>query len=166
MAATFDLSDLISDLEFNVNAPGEDAYANVSEEEWISRLRDGFWNAWNDGFLQDYIEIDGTVTPRSGSTPIPREQQQIVILYTSIAIVFQQMLKMNTLFRAKAGPVEYETQQSAQLLRALYDDLAQRRVHLLERLAETGVSSAFFLIDAYRSRQDALYEDNAIWVGN
>lgn len=166
MASALDLTDLIPDLEYNINAPGEDQFANVSVEEWTSRLRDGFWNAWNDGLLQDYIEIDGTVTPRSGTTMIPRDQQQIIILYTSINVLFQQMLRMNTTFRAKAGPVEYETQQSAQLLKALLDDLSQRRIYLLERLAETGVTRAFYLIDSYQSRQDALNEGYSVWVGN
>ena len=140
MAGELDLVDLIPDLEYNLNSPGGDEFANVSDEEWTSRLRDGFWNAFNDGLLNDYIEVEGVVTPRSGDTVMPREQQQIILLYTSIAVLFQQMLRLNTTFRAKAGPVEYETQQSAQLLKALLDDLSQRRIYLLERLAETGVT--------------------------
>lgn len=166
MAATLDLTDLIPDLEYNLNAPGEDQFANVSDEEWTSRLRDGFWNAWNDGLLQEYTEVDGVVSPRSGSTMISRDQQQIILLYTSINVISQQMFRMNTTFRAKAGPVEYETQQSAQLLKALLDDLTQRRIYLLERLAETGVTRAFYLIDTYQSRQNALYEGLSVWVGN
>ncbi len=164
--ASLDLTDLIPDLQYNLNSPGEDAFANVSEEEWTSRLRDGFWNAWNDGLIQDYIEVDGVVSPRSGTATISRDQQQIILLYTSIAVLFQQMLRLNTTFRAKAGPVEYETQQSAQLLKALLDDLSQRRIYLLERLAETGVTRAFYLIDTYQSRQSALNEGISVWVGN
>lgn len=164
--ASFDLEELIPDLVYSLQAPGSDEFANVSPEEWISRLRDGFWSAFNDGLLQGYVESDGVVNPRTGTTTIPRDQQQVVLLYTAINVLRQTLLRINTTFRAKAGPVEYETQQSAQLLKALLDDLSQRRVHLLERLAKAGVSSAVFLLDAYRTRQDSLYYHDTFWVGD
>ncbi len=163
--ASLDLADLIPDLTYNLNAPGEDQFATVSEEEWVSRLRDGFWNAFNDGLVQDYTESDGYVTGRSSADLMPRDQQQLIILYTGINVVFQQMLRLNTLFRAKAGPVEYETQQSAQLLKSLLDEMSDRRNKVLERLAETGETGAVFLIDTYRSRQEALYSGDSLWVG-
>jgi hypothetical protein len=166
MAATFDLEELVPDLLVELNTPGSDAYPTVSTTQWVGYLRNGFWSAYLDGLLQDYTESEGVVSPRSGSTPIPRDFQQLIIMYTAYSTIQNKLLSLQTTFRAKAGPVEYETGQSAQVLKALLDGISQRRLAILDRIgAEVGYGGIFY-IDTYRARRDALGRGDVDWVGN
>jgi len=78
-------------------------------------------------------------------------------------VVRNQLLQMKTVFRAKAGPVEYETQQSAQVLKALLDQFMNQRDRILETLASTSNLSTYY-IDAVRSRDYAIRIDATDWV--
>lgn len=164
--AAVDLEDLIPDLVYSLSAPGEAEYDTVSPEEWVSRMRDAFWNAYNDGLLRGYRESDGSILPRSGSETMPRDEQQLIILYTGIAVLRSKLLNLQTVFRTKAGPVEYEVQQSAQIAKALLDDLSQRRTYILDRLAETEVARGIFVIDLFNARQQSINENITSWVGD
>lgn len=164
MAATVDLEDLIPDLEIALNIPGENLYATVGTTEWVGHLRDGFWNSYIEGLLLGYVESDGIISPVSGSTPMPRDAQQLIIMFTSIEIIRKRLMSMQTVFRAKAGPVEYEVQQSASVLKALLDDLTDRRKYILLRLSDSGIARDIHYIDVYQARQESLNNQYTDWV--
>lgn len=163
--AAFDLDDLIDPLKYEINVPGEDAYATTNSEEWVGRLGNGFWKGYLDGFFAGYTESDGIVTPRTGDTTFPRDFQQVVILYTAIEILSQRLLSMKTAFRAKAGPVEYEEQQAATLLKGLLDQAYARLLHVRDKMAESE-EGGFYAIDMYMTRVNATYSGTHIWVGD
>jgi hypothetical protein len=156
--ASVDLSELIGDLEGAVTVPGAvSPFAASSDTEWLTRLRNAFWSAYNDGIIVGFIcDEDGIVTAAGGaSTTFGRDLQQVVIMYAAINIYQNQMLQLKTLFRAKAGQVEYETQQSAQVVKSLLDSLLAQRATLLQRLSDLGFTDSYY-IDAVRSRDDSL----------
>lgn len=157
--AAVDLSDLIPDLGVALTAPGQtDLYSTVDDDEWISRLKTAFWSAYNDGLIEGFsCDEDGLVTPISGSATFGRDLQQIVIFYCGLNKVQNELMQIKTRFRAKAGPVEYETEQSAGVLKALLDSLLKQRDDIMTRLsAINGVSTIY--IDAVRQRDYALAE--------
>lgn len=154
----FDLSDLIDSLKREVSTPGneETTYPGVSEDAWVGWLQDGFWEIYLDGFAQDYIVRDGLVrNRREGGADIPGDMQQLIVLYAGIRIIRNDLRQVQTTFRAKAGPVEYETAQSAQVLKAVLDELTRRRNLILKRLSDLEATDSYY-IDAVIEREHSI----------
>jgi len=166
--ASVDLEDLVPDLIIEVNQPGTDQYATVSSPEWVSELRNAFWNAHLDGLMNGWTESDGIISKLNDPTAaaMTRDQQQLIILYAYMKIVKNQILNTDTVFRAKAGPVEYETQKSAQVYRAILEDLNVRISRVLDRLADEGSATDIIYIDTYAARQSAIAYGFIDWVGS
>jgi molybdopterin converting factor small subunit len=78
-------------------------------------------------------------------------------------VVKNQLMQMKTVFRAKAGPVEYETQQSAQVLKGLLDAYMKERDLILANLASTNMVSSYY-IDTLRARDYAIADGIIDWV--
>ena len=152
-----ELSELVPSLEREVTPPGETIYANATEDHWVGFLTDGFWEAVLDGLLGGYTcDEDGLVTPVSGTTDLSRDFQQVVVMYAGVRVVRTALLNSQSSFRAKAGPVEYETALSAQVLQALLTELQERRTRLLRRLMDDGLLPYFAYIDGVAARDYSL----------
>jgi len=164
--ATVDLEDLVPDIIVALNIPGEDLYATVAPETWVGYLKDGFWNAVLEGLLSGYTESDGVISSTSGDEAMPRDLQQLIIMYTSIAVLRNRLFSLQTLFRAKAGPVEYEVQQSAQVMKALLDEFSERRKFILQRLSDSGTATGIYYFDSYLARQDSINDGLTAWIGS
>lgn len=153
-----DLNELIPDLKAAMSPVGdaETTFEAVSDDEWTSRLKNAFWSAYNDGLLDGYTcNTDGVVSPVSGTVEFGRDLQQIVILYCAINEAENGLRQINTRFKAKAGPVEYETEQSATLLKTIMDSLLARRTVILERMAQEDGAPTIY-IDAVLQRDYAI----------
>lgn len=161
--ATLDLNDLIVPLKAAIDIPGEDNFDTVTTAGWKTYLANGFWQAYLDGFLEGFSEEDGEISQASG-VEMPKDQQQLIIMYAAIAIIRLKMLNLQTVFRAKAGPVEYEVQQSAQVNKALLDEFTARRLYLIQRLADSGIFRGTFYIDSFESRQRAINDGYTGWI--
>lgn len=158
-----DLGDLIEPLRREVSPPGEDLFPNATDDEFFGNLQDAFWDARLDGLLANYTESDGLITTTSGTGDIDRELQQLIVLYAGLRIVRNHLRALNTLFRSKAGPVEFETQKSATLLKGLLDELAMRRRLVLNRLADLGAVDSYY-IDAIAAREESItWGDTWYW---
>lgn len=159
-----DLGDLIEDLQSEVSPPGTNMFSNATDDEWLSNLRNGFWNARIDGILAGYTEEDGEIITDNDGDDMPRDLQQVIVFYAGYRILFNSLRQIGTLFRAKAGPVEYETQNSAQLLKALLDDLIGRRNILLQRLSDLGAVQGY-LIDNVIARDRSIGWGDTWFIG-
>lgn len=164
--ASLDMADLIPSLESALVVPGGNSpYANATDDEWLGKLKNAFWLAVLDGVISGYTsDEDGLVTQVDGTDILPGQLQYLVVLYACMDVVRNQLMQIKTVFRAKAGPVEYETQQSAQVFKSLLDGFTKQRDSILENLA-TGSGSTTFYIDAVRARDCAFQDDLATWVG-
>jgi len=150
-----DLGELIPSLRREINPPGEDLFPNATNSEFLGNLVDGFWEAVLDGLITGYtVDEDGIITPVSGSTDLGREIQQLVVFYAGFRILRNVLRNLNTKFRAKAGPVEYETAQSANTLRDILGELTNRRNILLSRLSDMGYTETYY-IDSVMARDTA-----------
>lgn len=162
-----DLGDLVDPLKREVAAPGDFAtvFPNTTDDDLIGSLSDGFWVARLDGLLAGYTESEGSVTPTSGTTDLSRELQQLVVFYAGYQIVKNVLRGIQTKFRAKAGPVEYETAQSATQLTDILKELKYRRDMLLVRLSELGQIPSFY-VDAYLARSESIALGETSWAGS
>lgn len=165
-AAQVDLSDLIPDFRSMLNVPGGTLYASAPDGEMLSRLRNAFWFTVNDGLIHGYtVDDDGIVSPIdvSNVTPLGRDIQQIVMYYGQIQILRVALQNAYALFRAKAGDLEYETQQSATLMKALLDETVRQRDLWLERLSDLGHIPAV-VIDGVLARNDSIIYGDTQWL--
>lgn len=160
-----DLSDLVSSFRLEINPPGQDLFPDATDTELTDRLANAFWNARIDGMLPGYVEAEGLITPITGTTDMPRELQQVIVFMAAYNTIYLKLLNQRTGFRAKAGSVEYETQNSATVLKELADSLKQRYAILLGRLSDMGLVPTY-VIDSYLARAEALDARIGVWVGS
>lgn len=158
-----DLGDLIENLQAEINPPGSNLYPDATDDDWVTRLVNAFWDTVLDGLITGYTESDGLVSPSSGTTELTRELQQIVVFYAGISVVRNAIRDLNTKLRAKAGPVEFETAKSANTLRDILKELQYRRSLLLNRLSDLGVTDSYY-IDAVTARDESYQDSLTNWV--
>lgn len=159
-----EVTDLVPFLKTSVNPPGTDLFPDALQSDWENNLRNGFWEATLDGLITGYTEEEGVIEPvTEGDDDLGRDLQQLIILYAAIAIVRNHMMNLRTLFRTKAGPVEYETQQSAQVLKSILDELIARRTLVLEALADNATTTYYY--DSAIARNESLYYGDTWWIG-
>lgn len=128
-----DLSNYVDSLRREVSPPGADAFAAVGDDVFAGYLADAFWEVRLDGFMEPFVaDPDGIVTPQSvGGADIGREDIALVILYAGIKIIRNRLLSTNTRLSAKAGPVEFTTENSALLLVEMLKELTNIKNRLL-----------------------------------
>lgn len=135
------LSDLVPSLQREVNPPGGSLYT-LTDDVWVGHLADAFWEARLQGLLSNYTESNGVITPQSGTKDLPRELQQLIVLFAGFRLALNSFQNVNSSYRAKAGPVEYEVQKSAQTLRGVLDALRARIKVVTDVLADQGSTNA------------------------
>lgn len=161
-----DLGDLIEMVQSEVDAPGEDSFPNATDDDWLNNLRSAFWEAVLDGVISPskYTEDEGSITPIDVTDPdLSREMQQLIVLYAGVRVIRNKIRTMNTVFRTKAGPVEFETQQSANVFKTILDELVRRRNLILTRLSDVGAANSYY-IDMVLARDDAMSFGDVTWV--
>jgi hypothetical protein len=136
--------------------PGQAAVVGGTEAEWVAQLRNAFWEAVLDGIIVGYTEADGVVKPLEASgKALSRDLQQVIVFYAGVRVLKNRLMDLKTRFAAQAGPVRYETEQSAQVLRGLLDEAVRRRNIWLERLSDLGVTDSYY-IDAVTARTESV----------
>ena len=158
-----DLGDLVESLQREVSPPGTNLFPNATDDDWLGHLRDAFWEARLHGLLAGYTEDEGEITPLSGDTDLTRDMQQLIVLYAGFRITLTQFQNINSGFRAKAGPVEFETAKSAQTLKGVLDAIKARIGLVLENLSAYGGSNTSVL-DAVIERTYSQSVGDVWWV--
>lgn len=144
-----DLGEYADVLDREINPPGS-SVISLTEEQLTAYLADAFWEARLDGFLASWTaDVTGMVEPvKEGGEDLPRDQVALIVLYAGIRILRNVVLNTSTRFSAKAGPVEFETQNSATVLSDMLDILRETKARLLEE----DVASSVALIDGLTVR--------------
>lgn len=181
-----DLTTLVEPLQIEIQAPGGEAYANATEDDYLGALINAFWEIRLYGFLGGFEEDSaarggppeftaGIVTPLnvdptyddpfgySTTEDLSRDLQQLIVLWAAWKIALNNMATINSVFRAKAGPVEYETQQAASVLTAVLDQLKARITYLIANLPMAGRHGAVVL-DAVIERTYSQAVGDVWWV--
>lgn len=139
---TVDLSDHVDSLKREVIPVGSDMFSDVTASVWLGHLTDAFWEARLDGFMEGFVADDeGLITNENGSADLDRRWVALIVLYAGIRVLRNRILNMNTSFRAKAGPVEFEQQNSATMLAEMLKQLRATKDRILDDLDDnaTGV---------------------------
>lgn len=145
------LSTLVPAVKAQMNPLGQpEVVTDADEDRVIAGLGSAFWTAKLSGWFtnhrlnSDFTEI---VNVSSGGDDLPREEQQIVVLFTVLTSWRAQMVNNPTSRRAKAGPVETERTQSATVLRAMIDGLEAQIADLTEQMRMAGRGTSVGVYD-------------------
>lgn len=182
------LANLVEPLQIEIQAPGGEAYSNATEDDYIGTLINSFWEIRLYGFLGGFEEdaasrggppefTIGIVTPLHADPDyddpfgyntdqdLSRDLQQLIVLWAAWKIALNNMATVNSVFRAKAGPVEYETQQAASVLTAVLDQLKARITYLIGNLPSAyGSSGGAVVLDAVIERSYSQAVGETWWV--
>lgn len=182
-----DLSNLVESLKREASPPGSDLFPDATEDNWIGSLTDAFWEIRLYGMLEGFEEdaaarggpapfAEGIVTPvgvvegyddptgYAAGQDLTRDLQQLVVLWAGYKVVLTQFASLKTMFRAKAGPVEYETQQAATVLKALLDALKARIDEIIDNLSTWGAGTKVQVLDTVIERSYAQAVGDTWWV--
>lgn len=144
-----DITELIPVLQRELNPPGVNLYPNATGGTYLGYLQDAFWEARLQGLLSGFTldpDDDTSIIPMSGTADLERPLQQLIVLFAGYRVTLTQFQNVNSGFRAKAGPVEFEQQKSATTLKALLDAYRERMRAILAVLPtgpEYGSSYAY-----------------------
>lgn len=140
-----DLSEYVDVLRREITPPG--GVSPLTDDQLTGYLADALWEARLDGFLSDYsADPDGVVTP-----DISRDLIALLVVYAGIKILRNQILNTNTAFKAKAGPVEFETENSATMLVEMLRQLKAVKDRLLDAENSYGMTTVQ-LVDGFTVR--------------
>jgi hypothetical protein len=117
----------------------------------------------------DDIINGGVLTPTGGeyspAMDLSRDLQQLIIVWAGWKMMLSRMSSLNTSFRSKAGPVEYETQQAATVLKSILDQLKQRIDYILAHLPSSyGGLNNVTVLDAIVERTYSVATNETWWV--
>lgn len=164
------LLDMVPTVRREVTPPGSTTFQTVPDTVFVGYLADAFWEVKLDGFIEPYVcDSSGIIipagdpdaanisqgfdaTPFDPSVDMPRDQVALVCLYAGIKIIRNKLLEQTSRLRAKAGPVEFEQDYSANLLVEMLKELQAIRTRLLFLKAEDMQVS---LIDAFSARSSS-----------
>ena len=124
----------------------------LTDADIALHLGDGF----SDGLLEGLFVGKTLTTPTSVDVTLTAIEERIVVVLAAMKFLFLDLLQRNTRFRAHAGPAEYETEQSANLLVRIIDQLTIRKAHLLELYGTSTSSTSVYYIDGVSARE-AIY---------
>lgn len=144
-----DLSNYIPSLKREVTPPGSTTLDSVSDDSLTGYLSDAFWEIRMDGFMEPFsCDADGIIVPIDNTeavagaesyTPttydptvdIKREDIALIIIYAGIKIIANSLTAQASHTRAKAGPVEFEQDFSANFLVERLKELNATKLRLL-----------------------------------
>lgn len=158
-----DLADLIPSVQRETSPPGTDLFPDAVDDDWLGQLQDSFWEAKLFQFFDDYTETDGLVSPISGSEDLSREEQQLIVLFAGVRVIRMKLLNTNTNFRAKAGPVEFETSNSANLLKEILKGLQDKIDQIYDQLSDSLGSVQTAYINSGFARGTSIYLGDEAW---
>jgi hypothetical protein len=160
------VSDLRDMLSREINVPGFPQLPDITAGQMDGYIADGFWETRLLGMLDDYTLTDGTefATPpgpvikkASNDGDLETQYQMLVVIMAGMKLIRLKALNLAVSFSAKAGPVEYEQQTSATVLRAILESLERRLKQLEATYSDLFIGSLHYF-DGALQRERALID--------
>ena len=164
------VSDLRAMLSREINVPGFEQLPDITSSQLDGYIADGFWETRLLGMLESYTLTDGTelATPvgsiikqASDDGDLPEQYQMLVVIVAGLKMLRLKALNLAVSFSAKAGPVEYEQQTSATVLRAILDSLESRLNELQASYSDLFAGSMVYF-DGVLQRERSLIDGLAV----
>ena len=166
------ITDLRPALSREINPPGFEQYPDIGGSELDGYILDGFWESKLLSMLAAYDVIAGEdldtpvantnwfittgSTDDTALTDMAAHIQMLVVIFAGFRLLRTKALNLATNFSAKAGPVEYEQQVSATVLRAILQSLERRLEQLKVLYSDELGDSTIYYMDGVYQREYAL----------
>jgi hypothetical protein len=138
-----------------INGPGFPRIPDITAAQKLGYIQDGFWDARLSQMLDIYTVVDGAdvvpaettgqdyfVDSASKADDMPMEFQMLIVITAGFRLLRLKIMDLAVNFTAEAGPVSFEQQASATVLRALLNNL-QGRLQELKTQYSDGFSGSF-----------------------
>lgn len=147
-----DLSDLVPALQREIAEPGQFStyFPGVTAGQLTGWLMDAFGQAQLEGYFGTYVLDADAETIMPNLTP---GGQAFVVMIAGERILTNRILNMRAAVRYQAGPVKYETENSANVMSEVLKQLRARRERIT--MVATGIggsNGAVFTEDSYADR--------------
>lgn len=168
------IQDLRPALKREINPPGAEQFESIGGGELDGYILDGFWESYLLDMLKSYAVIDGADldTPDPGNTyfitagdtddttdtDMADHAQMLVVILAGFRLLRMKGLVLALNFTAEAGPVSYEQQISATVLRAILQSLERRLQELKELYSDELGGGTLVYMDGVYQREAALVE--------
>jgi hypothetical protein len=154
------LTDILPMFNREINIPGAEQLTTVSTGAKLGYIEDGFWDVRLSGMLDAYtVALGENITPPETTgtkyitdqdlTGDDLEQKfwMLITIFAGFRLLRLKIMQLAVNFTAEAGPVSYEQQASATVLRSLLDNLQDRIDQLKVQYSEDFGSDLFVLMD-------------------
>lgn len=147
-----ELADLVEAFKREATVPGtfDVTFPSTTDEDIVGSLADAFAEAQLDGFFGgNALDVDaGTVTP-----DLSVAGAALVTMYAGMRLTRQHLRTIATRTAYKAGPVEYEVEQSSSALVEELKQLKSRRDAIMANAIRAGRGAGTtFVVDNYVQR--------------
>lgn len=162
------LASLIPMFDREVNAPGVPQFSDISGGQQLGYIEDGFWDIRLAGMLKSYTVVLGENLPTplttgakyftdssSQTEDLEEKYWMMIVLFAGFRLLRLKIMNLAVNFKAEAGPVSYEQQASATVLRALLDSLNNRIRELKAQYSDDFNQSVFVMWDGVAQDQYA-----------
>lgn len=147
-----DLSDLVPALQREIAEPGQFAtnFPGVTDGQLVGYLMDAFGQAQLEGYFGTST-LD--VTNEAVSPDLSPGAQAFVVMISGERILTNRILNMRQAVRYMAGPVKYETENSASVMVQVLKDLRARRDRITQLATGVGgPGSPVYVLDQHADR--------------
>lgn len=150
------VADVVPMLQREVNVPGAELFPDALAGDYLGYVEDGFWEGRLSGVFKGWTIIDGAdlTTPATGrfitndnEDDFSEMNQMFLAIIGGFRLIQRKAFDLAQNLRAHAGPVEYEKQISATVLRELIQSLERRLAGYKELYSELVPASAFYYMD-------------------
>lgn len=157
------ITDMRPVLTREINVPGFEQLPDITGTELDGYIKNGFWESRLLGMLEGYTQTDGTefATPigdcikaSADDGDLPEEFQLLVAIVAALTMLRLKIMALAINFSAEAGPVSYEQQASATVLRSILATL-ETRVNELAELYSDEYNSVFVYFDSTLQRESS-----------
>ena len=161
-----DLSDHVEWLKREVAVPGAFTrlFPETTDDDLAAAMVDGLYRAKLDGWLP---RVDADPDTFEVSEPISMTAVAVIVVYSSIKFIQNQIKDMATRQTYKAPGVEATTEHASNLLTERLKELADEKKQLVANARASRGGSPVFMQDGYAIRVGALYgREIPVYVGN
>lgn len=161
------VASLIPMLTREINAPGLENI-DLGGGDSLGYIEDGFWDVRLAGMLGSYTVVLGEDLDPVGTTGAKYFTDQatkaedldtmywmMIVMFAGFRLLRLKIMNLAVNFKAVAGPVSYEQQASATVLRALLDSLSRRIQELKSQYSDSFNASVFIMWDGIAQDQYA-----------
>jgi hypothetical protein len=153
------LTDLIPMFNREIDIPGTGIIITSASAK-LGYIEDGFWDIRLAGMLSGFtVALGETLTPPGTtgdkyftdqdtlSEDLEQKFWMMVTIFAGFRVLRLKVMQLAVNFTAEAGPVSYEQQASATVLRALLDSLERRVAELKELYSDLIPANVFVVMD-------------------